>query len=102
MLTGQDEEDHPVHDEDGPEDGDVEDLEPGAEKGDGDGASGPVPKLELWQAADEGPELLVALGGKDANAVLHVVLGIIVGGVELGLEEGEEQVQQVDAERIGN
>lgn len=102
LAHGQDEEDHPVHDEDGPKDRDVEDLEPCAEKGYGDGASGPVPELELGQSTDKGSELLVALGREGAHAVLHVRFEVIVGGVELGLEEGEEEVEQVDAERVGN
>jgi hypothetical protein len=60
-----------------------------------------VPELELGQAADEGAELLVLLGREGADgAILHVVVERIVGRVELGLEEGEEQVQEVDAERI--
>lgn len=102
MLTGQDKEDHPVHDQDGPEDGNVEDFEPGAEERDGNSTSGPVPELELRKTADEGSELFVALGRQGTNAVLHVVLEVIVGGVELRLEEGKEQVEQVDTERIGD
>lgn len=99
--TRQDEQHEPVHDQDGPEDGHVEDLEPAAHKGDDDGAGGRVPELKLGQAADEGPELLVLLGRERADgAVLHVVVERIVGWVELGLEEGEEQVEQVDAERV--
>ncbi|KAJ8125008.1 hypothetical protein O1611_g8632 [Lasiodiplodia mahajangana] len=56
--TSQDEEDEPVHDQDGPEDRDVEDIEPTARERDGDSASSLVPELELWQATDEGPEFL--------------------------------------------
>jgi hypothetical protein len=62
-----------------------------------------VPELELGQAADEGAELLVLLGREAADgAVLHVVVERIVGRVELGLQEGEEEVEQVDAERVGD
>jgi len=101
LAHGQDKEDHPVHDEDRPEYRDIEDFEPCAEEGDGDGAGSPVPELELWQATDEGSKLLIAFGGKAADvAILHVVFKIIVGGVELGLEESEEQVEQVNPERI--
>lgn len=102
-LTSQDKEDDPVHDQNGPEDGHVEELEPGAEKRDDDGPRGPVPELELGQAADKGLELFVLPGGEGTDgAVLHVIVGGFVGRVELGLQEGEEQVEQVDSQGIGN
>lgn len=101
LAHGQDKEDNPVEDEYWPEDGDVEDLEPGADEANGNSASGPVPELELGKTADEGLELFVSLGRQGADgSILHVILEVIVGGVELGLEEGEEEVQQVDAESI--
>lgn len=60
-----------------------------------------MPELELGQPADEGPELLVLLGRERADrAVLHLVVDGLVGRVELGLQEGEEEVEQVDAERV--
>lgn len=62
IRTSQDKQDDPVHDQDGPEDRDVEDREPTAHKANGDGASGRVPELKLGQAADERAELLVPLG----------------------------------------
>nr|GFD57585.1 hypothetical protein [Tanacetum cinerariifolium] len=58
-LTGQAEEDQPVDHENGPEDRQVEDLEPTAEEADGNGLGGRVPELELWETAHERPELLV-------------------------------------------
>lgn len=103
ILTGQNKEDDPVHDQDRPEDGNVEDLKPRAGKRDDNGAGGPVPELELGESADKGLELLVAFRGEGADvAVLHVVVELIVGGVKLGLEEGEEEVQEIDSEGIGN
>jgi hypothetical protein len=99
--TCKNEQHQPVHDQHGPEYGHVEDLEPTAPEGDGDGAGGRVPELELGQAADERPELLVLLGREAADrAVLHLAVGRLVGRVELGLQEGEEEVEQVDAERV--
>ena len=101
--TRQDKQHEPVHDQHGPEDGHVEDLEPAARKRDDDSAGGRVPELELGQAADEWAELLVALGREGADgAVLHLVVERIVGRVELGLQEGEEQVEQVDAQGVCN
>lgn len=101
--TRQDKKHKPVHDQHGPKDGHVKDLEPAADKRDGDGAGGGVPELELRQAADEGAKLFVLLGRERADRpVLHVVVERIVGRVELGLQEGQEQVEQVDAEGIGD
>ena len=62
-----------------------------------------MPKLELGQAANERTELLVLLRGEAAHgAVLHLVVNSLVGGIELGLQEGEEEVEQVYAQRVGN
>lgn len=100
-LTRKDEQHEPVHDQYRPEDRHVEDLEPAAPERNDDSAGGRVPELELGQSADEGAELLVLLGGERPDrAVLHVVVHGLVGRVELGLQEGEEQVEQVDAERV--
>lgn len=102
-LTGKNEEDNPVHNQHGPKDGDVEHLEPTAQKRDADGSGGPVPELELGESSDEGLELLILLGGESAHgAILHLIVHLFVRGVKLGLQEGQEQVQKVDSKRIGN
>ncbi len=49
-LHGDAEECDKVHDEDGPEDGNIEEFEEGAGEGDQGGLRGGVPKFELWQA----------------------------------------------------
>lgn len=46
-LTGEHEEDDPVHDQNGPKDWDVEDLKPAAYKRDSDSTGCLVPELEL-------------------------------------------------------
>lgn len=102
-LTRQHEEDDPVDHEDGPEDRDIEDGEPRADEADGDGPGSGVPELELGQAADEGAELIVLLGGEAGGGVTVLeafVLG--EGGVEFGLKEEQEEVQEVDAEGVGD
>ena len=58
-FHGDGEEDNEVHDEDGPEDRDVEELEEGAAEADERRFRRRVPKLELWQPSDEGAELFV-------------------------------------------
>lgn len=102
-LTRQAEQKYPVDHQDGPEHGDVEDSEPAADKGNGNGAGGGVPELELRQTADERTELVVLLGGQAGGGV--AVLQTLVlreGGVELGLQEEEEEVQEVDAKSVGD
>lgn len=64
ILTRQDEENKPVENQDRPEYGDVEDLEPSAEERNGNGASGPVPELELRQSTNERFELLIMSSGQ--------------------------------------
>lgn len=62
-----------------------------------------MPELKLGQAADEGAELLVLLGRERTEAaVFHVIVEGLVGGVEFGLKEGEEEVEEVDAEGVGH
>lgn len=100
MLTCQNEKDDPVHDEDGPENRHVEDLKPAAQKGDTNGAGGCVPEFEFGQAADEWAELLILLCRQaTSTSIFHVHRAIegLDGGVELGLEESQEQVEQIDA-----
>lgn len=57
---GDGEQDAEVHQEDGPEDGDVEGAAGCAEQGNQDGLSGGQPELELGQTTDERTELVVA------------------------------------------
>ena len=107
-LTRQREQNDPVHHQHGPEDGHVEHLGPGAGEGDEHGARGADPELELGQAADEGAELLVLLDGQRGAAAgagrAAVLERLVLGerGVELGLQEGEEEVEEVDAEGVGD
>lgn len=59
-----------------------------------------MPELELGEAAHEWLELVGRLRGEvSARALLHV-LGGLETGVELGRDECEEKVQEIDAERI--
>lgn len=96
-LTGERKKHDPVDDQHGPEDRHVEHLEPGAKKGDQDGARRADPELEFRQAPDEGAELLVLLDWQGrAHVVVLERLVFGEGGVEFGLEEGEEEVEEVD------
>lgn len=105
ILTRQHKQDNPVDHKNRPEDGDVKDREPAAHEADGDGAGGRVPELELGQAADEWPELVVLLGGEAGGGACVAVFQALIlgeGGVEFRGQEGEEEVQEVDAEGVGH
>lgn len=103
QLTGQDKQDDPVDNQDGPKHRDIEDGEPATQEADGDGTGGRVPELELRQAADERPELVILLGGQ-AGAGVAIFQTFILGegGIELRGKEGEEEVQEVDAQSVGH
>lgn len=59
---GQNEKNDPVHDENRPENWNIEKFEPGTEKPDRNGSGRAVPKFELWQPSNEWSELLIGLG----------------------------------------
>lgn len=62
-----------------------------------------VPELELREESDERSELLVARRGQVASrTALHLVICNLVAGVELRLQEGDEEVQEVDAKVVYN
>ena len=59
-----------------------------------------MPELEFGQASYKGFELLIVLRGKRGRLpVFHVGVGL-ERRVELGADEGQEEVEEVDAERI--
>jgi len=96
------EQDQPVHDQHRPEHWQVENLEPAAHEADGDRSRGRMPELELGQPSDKRPELVVLFRGQGrAFPVLQTFI-LRQARVELGLQEGQEQIQQVDAEAVGD
>ena len=96
------EQDDEVDHQDRPEDGHVEDLAPAAAEGQADGPRGRVPELELGEPPDEGAEFLLGFGGQGGLAAVLERFVLAEGGVEFGLEEGEEEVEEVDAERVAD
>jgi len=92
------EQNDPIDHQNWPEDRDVEEAEPGAHKANGDSPGGGVPKLEFWKASDERPELLILLRWQVCAILQSLVLG--ERGVEFRLQEGKEEVEQVDAQRV--
>lgn len=65
--TGQSKQDQPINDQDGPKDGDIEELEPSADEADDERSRGRIPELKLRQASNERSELLILLGGKPTD-----------------------------------
>lgn len=63
-----------------------------------------MPELELRQAADEGSELLVLLGGETGGTRIPILKTLVMGegGIEFGSKESKEEVQEVNAESVGN
>lgn len=64
-----------------------------------------MPELELGQTADERPELVVLLGGEAGGGTCVAVFQALIvceGGVEFRCQEGEEEVEKVDAEGVGH
>lgn len=61
-----------------------------------------MPELELGKTADKGTELVVLLRGESRVIAVLQTLVLRKRRIELGLQEKEEEVQEVDSERIGN
>jgi hypothetical protein len=63
-----------------------------------------MPELELRQAANEGAELVVLARGQGRRAAVQAVVSVRRSNrrVEFRRQEGEEQVQKVDAEGVGD
>jgi len=98
-LHGDSEEDEEVHDEDGPEDGHVEDGEEGADHGDEYSLRAAVPELELGEAADEGPELL-RVGRRQLRSVLVVRIISVYRWINFRRQKGNEQIQMINSKSI--
>lgn len=95
------EEGNEVHDQDGPEDRDVEELPEGTEECNRRGLGGGVPELELGQPPDEGPELLVLVGRKHVWTIF-ISIQLCHCRIYFGSEEGQEKIKMVDCKSIGH
>lgn len=95
----------PVYHQHGPKHGQIEDLTPTACKAQSHRSCRRVPEFELGKSAHEGLELLIVLRGQGRlsgrYAIFHICVGV-EGGVEFGGNEGEEEVQKVDTESVGD
>lgn len=59
-----------------------------------------MPELELGKTAHKRLELIGRLCGKVSTTAFFHVLGGLETGIKLGRDEGEEEVQEVDAQRV--
>lgn len=60
-----------------------------------------MPELELGEPSDERAEFVILLGGQGRTRVTVLQTFILgEGRVELGLQEGEEEVQEINAQRV--
>ena len=96
---GQNDQNEPVENKHWPEDGQVEDLAPGTAESKYDGARGRVPEFELGQSAHKGLEFFVRLGRQMRAAFFHALV-LFQRGIEFRADEGEEEVKEVDTERV--
>ena len=99
-LTRQAEQYQPINHQDGPKHRHVKDTEPSAHEPYGDGPRARVPELELGQAPDKGPELLILSRRESAHGAVFHALVLFDGRVEFRLEEGEEEVEEVDCQGV--
>jgi len=94
-----------VHDQNRPEHGHVKRLEKGEEKAEEDGSGRREPKLELWKPADEGTEFLARLR-RERRPIVFVFVEVIARNspvrVHFGRQKGDEHVEDVDTESVGN
>lgn len=63
-----------------------------------------MPELELGETADERSEFLVLLGREAGGTGITVLETLVLGerGIELGSQEGKEEVQKVDSKGVGD
>jgi hypothetical protein len=100
IRTRQAKQNQPVHHQHRPEHRQVEDLEPAAEEANRNRLSRRVPELELGQPAHKRPELLVLFRRESACISVFHALILLERRVKFRRQKREEEVQQVDAERV--
>lgn len=98
-LHGDAEQSDEVHDEDRPENRDIKHLEECAEEGHQSRLGDAVPELEFRESAHEGTELLIRLGWQSRPIICIIMWKC---RVNLGSEEGKEEVEVVDAESVAD
>lgn len=112
----QSKEQNKVHEEDWPEDGNVKDGKDGADETAEHRADGTVPKLELWQATNEGTELvdpgtrgeIAGQGARIPRNVIQIRVIVQCRGVlgkrriKLGTQKEQKDVEEIDAQSVGD
>jgi len=99
-LHGDAEKRDEVHDEDRPENRNIEQLKEGTREGDSGGLRGRIPEFELWQTPDEGSELLVLICRQPWLPI--IIIQLHGGWVDFRSKEGEEKIKVIDCQCIGH
>jgi len=100
-FHGEHEQHNEIHNEYRPEHGNVEELKECTTHRNEDRLRCRVPKLELGQSSHERSKLF-SLSGRQRWATLFVFAIHFPGGIDFGCEKGDEQIQMIDAERVGD
>lgn len=104
MCTCQTEEDNEVNHKYWPKHRHIEHAPPSAEERNRNGPCAAVPKFEFWQSSYERAELFVLFRGQCGLRGISVFKAFVLreGWIEFGLEKSEEEVQEVDAQRVAD
>eukprot|EP00043_Microstomoeca_roanoka_P005235 m.54463 g.54463 ORF g.54463 m.54463 type:complete len:197 (+) comp12871_c0_seq1:1931-2521(+) len=101
LLHRYDEKQQEVQDKNGPENWNIEDFKEGRRKAKENGSLRKQPEFPFWKTTNKRPEFLVARRRK--RRIGFGFLGIQRNGrIEARRQEGDEQIQQIDTECIGN
>lgn len=95
-LTRQSEQNQPINHQHRPKDRHIKHAEPRTYEADGDRPRARIPELELRKPSDERSELLVLARRQTAGRAVFHAFVLFHGRVEFGLQEGEEEVEEVD------
>lgn len=99
-LTRQAKQNQPVYNQYGPENRQIEDLVPAADETQRNGLGSVIPEFEFRQPPHKRTELVVLLGGQPTrSAILHTLI-LLERGIEFWRQEGEEEIEEVDAQRV--
>lgn len=99
---GEGEQKNPINNKDGPKNGNISCLNPGCDKCNENGSGGTVPEFKFRQSPDKGSKLLILLCGQSTRTSRLKLVILFKRRVKFRCEEGEEQVQKINAERVAD
>lgn len=96
---GQHKQHDPINHQNRPEHRNIKDFKPSAKEANGNSPGSTMPELEFRQTADERTELIVLIRWESCRSTFFEIVGF-ESGVEFGLEESEEEVEEIDANGV--